>query len=148
MQYPKIDIAHAAVKSNHQVSESPPSGGTCQSQVLHGNLPKEPLDAKQKLATHAELTIPVVAPRDMPLAAFEPSSPQLPIILLTGKQFDAQTSSSRSARYEKLDPRSPRYDPTFPKPIKLTGTSIRFLQSEVSAWIVSRIQASRRDEVT
>lgn len=66
-----------------------------------------------------------------------------PIVVLRGKQVDFRLGISRSARYEKLDPSSPRYDPTFPKPISLGASSIGFLEHEVDTWIQSRIAASR-----
>jgi prophage regulatory protein len=66
-----------------------------------------------------------------------------PIIAIKGKQLEAQANISRSSRYEKLDPRSPRFDPTFPKPIKL-GASIRFIQSEVNDWISARMAAQTK----
>lgn len=68
---------------------------------------------------------------------------QSAIYVLRGEQVDAQLGISRSARYDKLNPRSPRFDPTFPKPIKLGAASIGFIQSEVDGWVTSRITASR-----
>ena len=50
----------------------------------------------------------------------------------------------RSAIYEKLDPSSPRYDSTFPKPIRLGQRAIGFLESEADDWISARIEASRK----
>ncbi|MEG3081761.1 AlpA family phage regulatory protein [Halomonas sp. 5021] len=45
---------------------------------------------------------------------------------------------SRSCIYEKLDPKSPRYDPTFPKPIKIGLSAIGWLEDKVDAWIVAK----------
>ena len=50
----------------------------------------------------------------------------------------AQTGQSRSTIYDKLNPKSPRYDATFPKPIKLGARSIGWIEAEVQAWIESR----------
>ena len=52
------------------------------------------------------------------------------------KQVSGQ---SRSTIYNKLNPKSPQYDPTFPKPIKLGARSIGWIEAEVQAWIESRI---------
>jgi prophage regulatory protein len=49
-----------------------------------------------------------------------------------------QTGLSRSTVYDKLNPKSPRYDATFCKPIKLGARAIGFHESEVQAWIESR----------
>jgi prophage regulatory protein len=66
-----------------------------------------------------------------------------PLVILRGKQVDTRLGSSRSARYEKLDPRSPRHDPTFPKPIRLGKSSIGFLEHEIEAYVQGLVTASR-----
>jgi prophage regulatory protein len=53
-------------------------------------------------------------------------------------EIKAQTGQSRSTIYDKLNPKSPRYDATFPKPIKLGARSIGWIEAEVQAWIESR----------
>lgn len=54
---------------------------------------------------------------------------------------------SRSTIYDWMNPRSPRYDPTFPLPIKLSGSSSRgavgWLESEICWWIDFRKTATR-----
>lgn len=54
---------------------------------------------------------------------------------------------SRSTVYLRLDPKSPYYDPSFPRPIKLSGHTngrgaVAWVESEVEAWIAERM-ASR-----
>jgi prophage regulatory protein len=49
-----------------------------------------------------------------------------PLSMLRIKQVVAQLSISKSNIYERLNPRSPRYDASFPKPVKL-GNSTVFL---------------------
>jgi prophage regulatory protein len=49
-----------------------------------------------------------------------------------------QTGKSRSSIYDALNPKSPRYDATFPKPIKLGARTIGWIEAEVQAWIESR----------
>jgi len=58
------------------------------------------------------------------------------IIRLPKVQQD--TGQSRSSVYNKFNPKSPQYDPTFPKPIKLGARSIGWIESEVQDWIESR----------
>lgn len=53
-----------------------------------------------------------------------------------------QTGKSRSAIYDALNPKSPRHDPTFPKPIKLGARSIGWIESEVQDWLESRRQVA------
>ncbi|MBV7394119.1 helix-turn-helix transcriptional regulator [Mameliella sediminis] len=48
------------------------------------------------------------------------------------------TGKSRSATYNALNPKSPYYDPTFPKPVKVGSRAIGFHLSELEAWVASR----------
>lgn len=50
---------------------------------------------------------------------------------------------SRSSIYDRLNPRSKRYDPDFPKPIKLNRAS-RWLLSEVEEWIRNKMTSRNR----
>jgi prophage regulatory protein len=50
---------------------------------------------------------------------------------------------SRSTIYDKINPKSPRYDATFPKPIRLGGCAVGWLTHEVDAWIARQIDATR-----
>ena len=72
--------------------------------------------------------------------------PQLnhPNQILRLKQVTACTGLSRSTVYDKLDVKSRRHDPSFPKSIKLTETSVGWVSSEVYAWIEARIALSRK----
>jgi prophage regulatory protein len=65
------------------------------------------------------------------------------LTIIKRTEVQARTALSRSAIYAKLDPKSPYYDQTFPKPIPLGGRSIGWVESEIDAWIQSRI--SHRD---
>jgi len=55
----------------------------------------------------------------------------------------AQLCISRSTLYEKYDPRSPRYDSTFPRPIKLGAAAIAWTSDSINLWVQSRIAASK-----
>lgn len=44
--------------------------------------------------------------------------------------------------YDWLNPKSPRHDPTFPVPIKLSvGGAIGWFESEIEDWLASRVRA-------
>lgn len=45
---------------------------------------------------------------------------------------------SRSTIYEKLNPKSRRYDPTFPTPIKIGVSAVGWLQHELNEWLISK----------
>jgi len=49
----------------------------------------------------------------------------------------------KSAIYDRLDPRSPRYDPTFPRPYKLgaRARAVCFDAGEVRAWRQAQMKA-------
>lgn len=53
---------------------------------------------------------------------------------------------SKSGVYDRLDTKSPRHDPTFPKKIKLSARAVGFSERETAAWLAARIAA--RDKVT
>ncbi|PHV11507.1 helix-turn-helix transcriptional regulator [Chitinimonas sp. BJB300] len=63
--------------------------------------------------------------------------------IIRRKQLETRTGLSRSAIYDKLNPHSPRHDATFPTQISLGGDSVGWVESEVNAWIESRIAGSR-----
>jgi prophage regulatory protein len=48
---------------------------------------------------------------------------------------------SKNAIYDRLNPKSPRHDPSFPKPVKLGSHSVAFVESEVHAYMQSCIEA-------
>ncbi len=52
---------------------------------------------------------------------------------------------SRSSIYDRLNPRSKRYDPDFPKPVKLNRAS-RWLVSEVEEWIRNKMSCRDRTD--
>ncbi|MGJ0515469.1 MAG: helix-turn-helix transcriptional regulator [Methylomicrobium sp.] len=57
------------------------------------------------------------------------------------------TSISRSGVYARLNPRSPSYDPTFPRPIKLSSGprgAVAWVLSEIQAWVRSKIAERNR----
>lgn len=59
----------------------------------------------------------------------------------------------RSTVYDRLNPRSPRYDASFPKPIRLSSGggkrgAVGWLESEVSQWIAARaVESSSRNDI-
>nr|HNH43606.1 AlpA family phage regulatory protein [Agitococcus sp.] len=63
--------------------------------------------------------------------------------MLRMKQLIEQTGLSRSTLYDIMDVKSKRYDPTFPRAIKLTEATVCWLESEVNAWLESKIKNSR-----
>lgn len=51
---------------------------------------------------------------------------------------------SRAKIYEMINPQSPRYDSTFPKPVRLTSSMIGWLESQVDSWIESKLNTNNR----
>lgn len=49
----------------------------------------------------------------------------------------------KSTIYDWLNDKSPRFDPTFPRPIRLGKSSVGWLESELDKWLLER--ASLRD---
>jgi len=63
--------------------------------------------------------------------------------MLRMKQLIEYTGLSRSTLYDIMDVKSKRYDPTFPRAIKLTEATVCWLESEVNAWLESKINNRR-----
>jgi len=72
------------------------------------------------------------------------SNPPLTIIRL--RQLQKRIGLARSSIYDRLDPDSPRCDPTFPKPIRLGAKSraIGFIESEVEEWLARQVEQRRQ----
>ncbi len=51
------------------------------------------------------------------------------------------TSISRAKIYEMINVSSKYYDPTFPKPVRLSESRIGWVALEVNQWIESKIQS-------
>jgi prophage regulatory protein len=68
---------------------------------------------------------------------------QSALTVLRRKQVQARTGLPASTMYNMMDKNSPYYDPTFPTQIRLSASSVGWIESEVEAWIESRIRASR-----
>jgi prophage regulatory protein len=66
------------------------------------------------------------------------TQPKITQRIIKRPQVEHDTGLKRSSIYNKLNPKSPQYDPTFPKSIKLGARAIGFIESEVQAWIESR----------
>jgi prophage regulatory protein len=59
--------------------------------------------------------------------------------LLRRQEVERLTGMGRSAIYARLDCKHPQYDRTFPRPVPMGTTSVRWISSEVDAWIKARI---------
>ena len=53
----------------------------------------------------------------------------------------------RSALYNKLNSRSSGFDPSFPRPIRISARAVGWLDSEVDAWVASRARERDGKEV-
>ncbi|MBK9019623.1 MAG: AlpA family phage regulatory protein [Sulfuritalea sp.] len=65
------------------------------------------------------------------------------LTILRRKQVEAITGLSRSAIYDKLDSKSPRHDPTFPKQVRIGWRSVGFIRAEVEEWLARCVASSR-----
>jgi predicted DNA-binding transcriptional regulator AlpA len=84
------------------------------------------------------------SPRESIETSVEPTRHSTATVILRRRQVEARTSLSRSAIYDRLDANSPRYDPTFPKQVKLGSSSVGWLESEIENWLAARTRASRQ----
>lgn len=64
-------------------------------------------------------------------------------VILRLKQVQARIGLGRSSIYAMMDPRSPYYDSNFPKSIRITAKCVGWIEAEITAWVVARINAGR-----
>lgn len=57
------------------------------------------------------------------------------------KQVQERLGLGRSTIYDRMDPDSPRYDSTFPRPISLGISAVGWIESEIDQWIEARASA-------
>lgn len=69
-----------------------------------------------------------------------PVTPKQPTIIRL-KQVLERTGLSRSTIYDKINPKSSRYDPLFPKQIHLGTGSVGWVESEITVWLDERKNA-------
>jgi prophage regulatory protein len=72
-----------------------------------------------------------------------PENPTPNLKILRLKQLQMRIQQSRSTIYDRLNPKSPRFDSKFPRPIKLSASSIGWIETEVDEWLLGRIAISR-----
>lgn len=64
------------------------------------------------------------------------------------RELKEMISLSRSTIYDKLNVKSPRHDPSFPRAVKLGASAIGWRQSEINQWIATRSKNSQQMEVS
>lgn len=65
------------------------------------------------------------------------------LTIIRRRQLEQQLRLSRSSIYARLDPKSPYYDPDFPRPIRLGAGSVGWIESEVERYVQLLIERSR-----
>jgi len=63
---------------------------------------------------------------------------ETPLIILRMPEVIERTGLSKSTIYDKLDSKSPRHDPTFPKRRNLGTNAVGWVQSEIESWLQAR----------
>jgi prophage regulatory protein len=67
------------------------------------------------------------------------------LTILRRRDLESRLKLSRSTIYDKINPGSPRYDSSFPTPIRLgNGSAVGWIESEVADWLRGKIEASRK----
>ena len=64
------------------------------------------------------------------------SSPTIKILRM--RAVVAKLGVARSTIYDWLNPKSPRYDPTFPKQLRLGQQSVGWMEAELDQWLLQR----------
>ncbi len=75
-----------------------------------------------------------------------PAAAQRTYKILRFRKASEKIGLGLSTKYDLMNAKSPRFDPTFPLPVKLTkGGSVGLIESELDTWIEARIAASCRN---
>jgi prophage regulatory protein len=61
-------------------------------------------------------------------------------LILRRPQLEERCGLKRTTIYDRNNPKSPSYDPTFPKPVDLGGGAVGWIESEVEAWLAARVE--------
>ncbi len=61
--------------------------------------------------------------------------------VLRMRQVQERLGLGRSTIYDRMDPESPRYDSTFPRPISLGSAAVGWIESEINQWLQARASA-------
>ncbi|HDR2876770.1 AlpA family phage regulatory protein [Enterobacter roggenkampii] len=64
------------------------------------------------------------------------SSPTVKILRM--RAVVAKLGVARSTIYDWLNPKSPRYDATFPKQLRLGQQSVGWMEAELDQWLLQR----------
>lgn len=67
-----------------------------------------------------------------------------PVILLRLPELSARIGLRKAAIYARMNGASPQFDPSFPKPVKLSARAVAWVESEIDAWVQSKIAATRQ----
>lgn len=54
-------------------------------------------------------------------------------------EVSKRTGLCGGAVWAKINPNNSRYDPTFPRPIKIGKRAVAWLESEINTWLDARI---------
>lgn len=93
-----------------------------------------------KKAQKLEIAEPTATDLGIDIASNQFNIPQM----LKLKDVIHITCLSQSSIYDIMDKKSPRYDPTFPKQVKLAGRRVAWVADEIRDWLNSKIAQSRK----
>ena len=68
-------------------------------------------------------------------------------IILRRKELEAKIGLCCSTIYNRMDQKSPGFDPAFPRPVALgigKNPPVGWLLSEVESWLLAQIETSRK----
>jgi prophage regulatory protein len=71
------------------------------------------------------------------------TEPPIAYRILRLRQVILRVGLSRSTIYDRINPKSPRYDDSFPKPIKIGASAIGWIEASIIEWIESKIAQSK-----
>lgn len=129
---PKVEPVRKAKSKKRMASEhAGPGESVVPKDTKDDQLPVDNAIPIVEQKTTVELPAPV-------MEAEAKTVSERPLILLRLPEVRSRTGLSRSAIYDKLDPKSPRYDASFPKQRRLGTSAVAWVETEIDNWLKSR----------
>lgn len=63
--------------------------------------------------------------------------------LIRIKEVASRIGIGRSTIYDWMNTKSPRFDQSFPKPIKIGPNSVAWLEQDINEWIMAKVIMTR-----
>lgn len=75
------------------------------------------------------------------------TKPSSTVRIMRRREVEAAIGLSRATIYDRINPKSVRFDATFPRPIKLGASAVGWIAAEVDQYLDHLVAKSRGDAI-